>query len=92
MQLLQRHACAFPRRQKAANQAYANRLQLTYPAEYDGGKKFATGLGQLPDFRKIHTDWEHTMAVAKARNRGRLTVPKEFKLNGKTTEEQVGWN
>lgn len=48
-----------------------------------------TGLGHVPDFRRLHADWERNMAAAKRRQRQRLTVPQEFRLNGRTKEEQV---
>jgi hypothetical protein len=44
-------------------------------------------LGRVPDFQRLHTDFQTKLLRFKASNPFRRTVPEEFRLGGKTREE-----
>lgn len=46
-------------------------------------------VGSVPDFDRLHNEFDLHMTRVKATTRRNLTVPHEFKLNGATPEEEV---
>lgn len=73
------------RRAESAKKVYEDKLRSPNPIYHQ--KYDTTPLGTVPDFDRLHADWNMRLTVAKAANRQRVTVPTEFALNGRTAEE-----
>ena len=69
------HSCPIPR-------AKASKV-IKSPAK----KRPGTSDGGIPDYKKLHAEFEERLSQAKARNQLKRTVVKEFNLGGRTREE-----
>ncbi|QDZ18557.1 hypothetical protein HOP50_02g10610 [Chloropicon primus] len=50
-------------------------------------KKVPSSNGQIPDYKKLHQEFEERLSQAKASNQLKRTIVKEFVLGGRTKEE-----
>ncbi|KAG1668901.1 hypothetical protein FOA52_016070 [Chlamydomonas sp. UWO 241] len=79
-------------RRSRADQAYRDRLQQDKLRAIDPvwNQQYDTKpVGTVPDFDRLHRDFDLQRTSARATSRRNLTVPHEFRLNGSTPHEMA---